>query len=312
MSARLSRAPTLRSGFISRGSGSRRRGRCGSARARRDRAPASRGDAARGRRWCAAPGTPTRPRGPPGASSARRRVPGRRRHRPQQLELDVRQLHLPAVELYRPSSRCRSLRPFEGDQLVAVLALVRRQLRPPEERAHAAAELVDRKRLRDVVVGAELEPDHLVQLVVAGGEHDDRHRAAGAEPLADLEPIHVRQHDVEDDEIRVLGRKAIESLLTVEGGDDAETVAFERVPQKRWTASSSSTSRMVGGSDIRTPAARQVSNRRTYYSPACPQQRPRLGAVARGVARSSGRSAVARTAARGCSSPCRSFSPRSR
>ena len=51
----------------------------------------------------------------------------------------------------------------------------------------------------------------------------------GAEPLADLEPVELRQHDVEHDEIEVLGREAIERLLAVERGDDAETVAFERV-----------------------------------------------------------------------------------
>ena len=91
---------------------------------------------------------------------------------------------------------------------------------------------MDRERLRDVVVRAELEPDDLVQLVVAGREHDDRHRAARAEPLADLEPVDPRQHDVEHDEIGILVREDVEGLLAVEGGDDAETVAFERIPQE--------------------------------------------------------------------------------
>src|SRR6478752_3879818 len=58
-----------------------------------------------------------------------------------------------------------------------------------EQGPHARAELPDRERLGDVVVGAELEADDLVELVVAGGQHDDRHRAPGAELLADLEPV---------------------------------------------------------------------------------------------------------------------------
>ena len=77
-----------------------------------------------------------------------------------------------------------------------------------------------------------------------------------------------------------------------------------------WTASSSSTSRMVGGSGIRTPAGQRALP--PYYSPACPPPRPRAGGVARGVARSSGRSAGAPTAAPGCSSRSRYCSRRSR
>ena len=77
--------------------------------------------------------------------------------------------------------------------------------RTAQERPHPASELPDREGLRDVVVGAELEPEHLVELVVAGGEHDDRHFALGAQALADLEAVELRQHDVEHDQVDVLG-----------------------------------------------------------------------------------------------------------
>jgi hypothetical protein len=60
-------------------------------------------------------------------------------------------------------------------------------IRPPGERravelaaaqlgAHAAEQLAHREGLGDVVVGADLEADHLVDLGVLGGEQDDRHR----------------------------------------------------------------------------------------------------------------------------------------
>ena len=72
-----------------------------------------------------------------------------------------------------------------------------------------------------------------------------------------------------------------------------------------WTASSSSTSRMVGGSGIRARLPDDGQCPPTYYSPGCrlPQRR---GGAARGAARSTGRSAGARTAGRGSSSRSRS------
>ena len=88
-------------------------------------------------------------------------------------------------------------------------------LRSPQRRSDAAAELTDRERLGDVVVGAHLEAEHLVDLVVLGGEHDDRHLAAAAHAPADLDPVQLRQHDVEDDEIEPLLGEAVERLAAV-------------------------------------------------------------------------------------------------
>ena len=101
-----------------------------------------------------------------------------------------------------------------------------------EKCPHPAAELADRERLRDVVVRPELEPEHLVELVVAGSEHDDRHLALGPEPLADLETVELRQHQVEDDEINVLRREPFECLLAVSGLKHTESVALERVGEE--------------------------------------------------------------------------------
>src|SRR5262249_10580117 len=64
--------------------------------------------------------------------------------------------------------------------------------------AHAAEQLAYREGLGHVVVGADLEPDHLVDLGVLGGEDDDRHGAAGAHVAADVEAARPRHHDVED------------------------------------------------------------------------------------------------------------------
>jgi hypothetical protein len=48
-------------------------------------------------------------------------------------------------------------------------------LRATQDGAHARDQLLRAERLRQVVVGAELEADDLVGLVNAGSEHDDRY-----------------------------------------------------------------------------------------------------------------------------------------
>ena len=64
--------------------------------------------------------------------------------------------------------------------------------RAAQRRLHAAAELAQRERLGDVVVGAELEAEDLVDLLGLGREHDDRHRRARAHAPADLEAVEAR------------------------------------------------------------------------------------------------------------------------
>ena len=74
----------------------------------------------------------------------------------------------------------------------------------------AAHQLAQPERLGQVVVGAELEADDLVDLVVAGGQDEDGHLRAGrAEPAEDLEAVHARQAHVEHDEVRRLVPVAI-------------------------------------------------------------------------------------------------------
>ena len=103
-----------------------------------------------------------------------------------------------------------------------------RRTRPAQQRSHPGTELADRERLRDVVVGAELEADHLVELVVAGGQHDDRDGARRPQALADLEPVEPRQHDVEHDEVDRLLRELLQRLFAVGRLDHLVAVALER------------------------------------------------------------------------------------
>jgi hypothetical protein len=103
---------------------------------------------------------------------------------------------------------------------------------PPQQRPHAAPELADRERLGDVVVSAELEPEHLVELVVAGGEHHDRNRAPRSQLLADLKPVDLRDHHVQHDQVDILGVETGERLVAVPRLDDAVSVAFERIREE--------------------------------------------------------------------------------
>ena len=159
-----------------------------------------------------------------------------------------------------------------------------------QERPHSTTELADRERLRDVVVRAELEPEHLVELVVPGREHDDRHRARGAKPLAHLEAVELRQHQVEDDEVDVLLVEASERLLAVTRGEHPEALPLQRVGR----AASESSPRRRRAELLRSRASasgnRVDSQDSTYYSPAmatlpppAERRRPRPGSLARPV-----------------------------
>jgi hypothetical protein len=79
--------------------------------------------------------------------------------------------------------------------------------RAPHERPQPREQLGEGERLRQVVVGARVEPAHAVLDGVARGEHDDRRPdARGAHPPARLDAVHVRHQDVEHH--RVVGAGA--------------------------------------------------------------------------------------------------------
>ena len=88
----------------------------------------------------------------------------------------------------------------------------------PEDRLHAGDELARVERLGQVVVGADLEADDLVDVLVAGGQHQDRNVGALADPAADLDPVDVGEHQVEDDQGRRRGLELRQRLVPVRRG----------------------------------------------------------------------------------------------
>src|SRR5439155_23229917 len=65
-------------------------------------------------------------------------------------------------------------------------------LAPAVERSQAEHELSELERLREVVVGAELEPGGLVVETVGSGEHEERHAAAGGDDDYLTKPFELR------------------------------------------------------------------------------------------------------------------------
>ena len=99
-----------------------------------------------------------------------------------------------------------------------------------QERLDPAHQLAQAERLGQVVVGAELEADDLVDLVVACRQHQDGRLGAGrAEPAQDLEAVDARQAHVEHDEVRRLARGELEPLLAGPGDGDLVALLLEGV-----------------------------------------------------------------------------------
>ena len=67
--------------------------------------------------------------------------------------------------------------------------------------AHAGDELAHAEGLRQVVVAADLEAHHLVELGVARGEEQHGHRGLRAQTAAQLVAVHAGQHDVEHEQV---------------------------------------------------------------------------------------------------------------
>ena len=72
-----------------------------------------------------------------------------------------------------------------------------------QHRLDAGRDLLGVKRLDDVVVGAELQAQHLVVGLALGRQHDDGGVALGAQFAADLPPVHDRHHDVQQHQVGV-------------------------------------------------------------------------------------------------------------
>ena len=111
--------------------------------------------------------------------------------------------------------------------------LLRAVLGAPQHGLDPGGELAWREGLRDVVVGAHLEPGDAIGLLVAGGEHHDRDARAGADPAADVEAVHPGQADVEHDHPHRVAGQLDERLLAGSHPDQAVAGSLEVATHQR-------------------------------------------------------------------------------
>jgi hypothetical protein len=94
----------------------------------------------------------------------------------------------------------------------------------PEHRLYPRHQLTDAEGFGQVVVGAELQAEHAVELGGLGRRHQDRHVARpGAQALADLQAVQAGQHQVEDHQVVGLRLSLRQASGAVEGEADLAT-----------------------------------------------------------------------------------------
>jgi len=100
-----------------------------------------------------------------------------------------------------------------------------------QHRLHALDQKPLRERFADEVVGAHLEAEQFVDLLILRGKEDHRQLAPLAKPAEQLHPVHARHFDIEDGEVgRALG-KAVERACTVIIGLGLVALGFEHHTQ---------------------------------------------------------------------------------
>ena len=82
-------------------------------------------------------------------------------------------------------------------------------------RLDARDKLARAERLGHVVVRAETEAADLVDIVLSGGNHEDRDVTLFPDSLADLKAVHPRQHQVEHDQVKLFRERLVQSLPAV-------------------------------------------------------------------------------------------------
>ena len=142
----------------------------------------------------------------------------------QQRVLLGRELDVGAVAAHAPRDQI--------DLAVAERAPRRRRAMPAEERLHARHQLRRPERLDDVVVGADVQPQHHVRLLPFGGEHEDRHvETVSAHCLADLVAVDRGQHHIEQNQIRLVLQSRVEAGLPVGGHGYLEPMTRKGIGQ---------------------------------------------------------------------------------
>jgi hypothetical protein len=85
--------------------------------------------------------------------------------------------------------------------------------RPTGQGPYAGQKFGEGEGLGEVVVGAGVEPLHAVLDLGAGGQHEYGHAYIGRpQPLDDLDPVEVREHPVDHQQVEGLDKGAARAL----------------------------------------------------------------------------------------------------
>ena len=153
--------------------------------------------------------------------------PGILRQQAQQPVLNGRELQFFAVE--RGISRGIVYRQLS----VRVYRAVRRgapghHVQPPHRRPQAGQQLLHRERLGKIIVRAGVERLDLVRVVASGADDDDGHVGPASDPADDVDPVHVRQAEIQEDDVRVVRGRHHDRLGTVCRRQAAVIMCFQR------------------------------------------------------------------------------------
>ncbi len=134
---------------------------------------------------------------------------------------------MPATETMRPL-RCSSISPARRISCSTALFL-----QPAQHHPDARRQLAQAEGLGDVIVGAQLQPQHLVVLIQPGGQDDDGCLLlpgwGGLAPVSAHEIVaaHLRHHQVQHDQVGLLMPRHEQRLAPVAGGSHLEALLYQ-------------------------------------------------------------------------------------
>ena len=117
----------------------------------------------------------------------------------------------------RPAGLGRALLGLEGDS--------------PQIGADASQQFPEAEGFDDIIVGSQLQPQHPIQLLAPGRQHQNRHSALPPNFPADLPALHLRHHHIQQQQVGCFALGQGQGLCSVVGSQNAIALFFQLVAQ---------------------------------------------------------------------------------
>ena len=111
---------------------------------------------------------------------------------------------------------------LEGQALIGL-----RILTAPQARAHPSHEFLGLEGLGNIIVGTSLETRHDIRGIGTGGQHNDRSVRNPTDRAAHVKAVHTGQHDVQEDQVRIVLLKLSQRSRSVGTEDDVIALVLE-------------------------------------------------------------------------------------